>query len=194
MRNLCLKYTMAGLTCAATAMPIYAQSVSTLAGHPNASLCYQYAKTETRGGTAIRTCTESLSREVLTRRDRAAVFVNRGILNRLAGNYKLAFDDYVAALKLKDDMPEAVGNRGNIYYLSGKFEQAIEDYQKSIEMGISDQRIVRLNTAMALAEMKRNVEARASYRDLMQRYPDWEMAREVYQRFEDRQAGLLSDS
>lgn len=63
---------------------------------------------------------------------------NYAISLALGGNYSKAIEQLDAAIRLKDDYPNAYFNRGEIYFELGNFASAIEDYSNAIELNPKD--------------------------------------------------------
>lgn len=161
-------------------------SLSVFGNNGDALECYNAAKYVRVTYKARKACDDALSDPILSNRDRAAVYVNRGILRRAAEDIQGAFDDYKAALKILPDLPEAHANRGNIYYLAGYFDKALADYEFALERNIDDARAVHLNRALVLAEMGEIDAARRGLMGVAGRYPDWIVAQEKLRKFQAR--------
>jgi len=172
----------------AFAAPAQASSVTVYGSNADAQTCYKAALMERASLRNIEACSDALASVDLFKRDRAAVLVNRGILHKLDDNIEGAWFDYKAALKINPKLPEALANRGNLYFLAGLFDKAMADYDNAMEYGIKNQGPVRLNRAMALGWMGKDSEARAQFEDVIARYPDWQLAKDNYRRYQERMA------
>jgi hypothetical protein len=75
-------------------------------GGPLASVCYRSALAQDGRSFAIEGCTRALNEESLARPDRAATFVNRGIVFMSAGRFADADADFDNALALSRNLPD----------------------------------------------------------------------------------------
>ncbi len=181
------RYSLALLFLAATALPAQAQVF--VAGDGRAQGCFMAAKTGDQGSTsAIRTCTGALD-DMITRSDRAATHVNRGVLYMRAGEYERADADLARALELDADLPEAHINRGAVLYYLGEDARALAALDTAIEAGTNKEAIARFNRALVHERMG---DAKSAYYDLkraVELEPDWEQARDSLSRFTVTKAG-----
>jgi len=105
-----------------------ANAVVTVFGGGLGNDCYKAVKDEkTPFSRARDICDLALMQESMTSRDRAATFVNRGILYMRAKQNDRALDDYDRAIELKSDIPEAYINPGAALFTLGRFEEAMKD-------------------------------------------------------------------
>ena len=162
-------------------------SVVVVGGAGKARDCYQSALMATVTGNvarrALSDCTFALEEEPLNRQQRAATFVNRGILYVTDTDYRKAAKDYERAIGLKPSMAAAYSNRGNIWFVFGYYEKAEEDYSKALELGMS-QAPVYFNRGMAREKQLYFAGAKSDFEAALQIKPDWE-------RVEERLARLL---
>ncbi len=70
-------------------------------------------------------CDLALIEEQMNSRDRAATYINRGILYMRQKQNDRALDDYERAIRLKPDLAEAHINRGAALFALGEFEEAM---------------------------------------------------------------------
>lgn len=113
-----------------------AQAVVTVFGGGLGHDCYKAVKDESVPFSRARDiCDLALIEERMNARDKAATYINRGILYMRQKNNERALDDYERAIELKSDMPEAHINRGAALYSLGQFEEAMS----AINTGMSTQ-------------------------------------------------------
>src|SRR3569832_2096106 len=99
--------------CTVLALPLWtAQSAVISIGSALSRSCYQAALSEDDGNSAIDECTRALDEVAMTPTDRAATYVNRGILRMLRGKEADADADFDAALALNRDLPDPWLNKG----------------------------------------------------------------------------------
>lgn len=81
----------------------------------------------------------------LTKKDRIATLINRGILFNHRGNCTAAISDFEAALALDPNASSAYVNRGNTYFSIERFDPAIDDYSASLQMNPQQPYIAHYN-------------------------------------------------
>jgi tetratricopeptide (TPR) repeat protein len=156
-----------------------AQSVTVL-GNGAAQNCYHAALTASQVHVTsredIKQCTTALEHTALSLRDRAATFVNRGVVYLAEEEYQLALEDFEAAARLKEDFGEIYVNRGNLYFMGRSFEKAIDEYSRAIRLGLNKEHVAFLNRGMAYEHLKDIENAEADYRRALEILPEWSMA------------------
>jgi tetratricopeptide (TPR) repeat protein len=163
---------LAALTFAA---PAAAQlSISTF-GATDAQGCYEDARSET--ATSTDRCDAALRGPPMTKRDRLATLVNRGIIYNRAGRIDAALADFNAALEGDAALGEAWLNRGNAQFLLGKYQLAIADYEKSLETDVSKPWIAWYNIGLAREALKDARGARTAYERALAINPEFGLAR-----------------
>lgn len=161
-------------------------SVLTIGGGYAAS-CYQSAKLQDTRSRAIEDCDRALSEEALTRDDRVATFVNRGILHLRRQNLKNSTADFDSALRLNPRQPEAWLNKAVQQVRFGKGADAMPLVAKALEYQTSKPALAYFVRAMA-HEDSGNIAA--AYRDLQRAReldPDWREPVIELRRFRVRQ-------
>ena len=78
-------------------------------------------------------CNNALSYQKMSRKERAATLVNRGILLTHLREFDAALDDFDKALKLSAGFAEAYLNRGNVFLFIDRFDLALADYDAAIK-------------------------------------------------------------
>ena len=159
--------------------PASSQSITVL-GNGAAQNCYRAALTAAQlhvtSRDDIKQCTTALEYTALDLRDRAATFVNRGVVYLAEERYQLALEDFEAAERLKSDFGEIFVNRGNLYFLGRSFEKAIDQYTHALELGMNKEHIAYLNRGMAHESLKQIEHAEADYRRALEILPEWSKA------------------
>lgn len=159
-------------------------------GKGSAAQCYDYALAGNKGSrTALETCDEAL-REILSRKDEAATFVNRGVLYMRKGDQEKAVADYEAALAIRPNLTQAYVNHAASLIRQQKYEAAIISLNRALEDEDSPTRAAALyNRAIALDSQDNY---RGAYRDLKAALaikPDWDIAKKMIARYEVKPAG-----
>lgn len=162
-------------------LPAPAQSMTVLGGSLRAEACEHTARTAAEShrphADAVADCDAALTTEMLDKRDRAATYVNRGIILVALERYRDGYSDYLKATELAPELPEPYLNRGNVWFLAERYERAIADYQRSLELRLGPAQIAHTNLGMAYARLGRRAEAEASFRRAIDLSPEWELPR-----------------
>ena len=161
-------------------------SVMTLGGGFAAS-CYQSARIQDPRSRAIDDCDLALTEEALTRDDRVATFVNRGILHMRRKNLIAATADFDSALRLNPRQPEAWLNKAVQQVRYGRGADALALATKALEYRTSQPALAYFVRAVAY-EDSGNIAA--AYRDLLRARdldPEWQEPVIELRRFKVRQ-------
>lgn len=94
-------------------------------------------------------CTMALEMELLSTRDRAGTYVNRGVLKLRRKAYGQAEWDFNRAVETKPDMGEAYVNRGAAYVGSKRYSEGLADINKALAMGVDEPEKAYFNRALA---------------------------------------------
>jgi tetratricopeptide (TPR) repeat protein len=127
---------------------------------------------------ALESCNRALEHDVLNRKDRAATYINRGILHTTAARYQDALHDFDLALELVDDLGEAHVGRGNLLFMAGRFDLAVEEYEKALAMQLGQMHLALFNLALAQERLGLLEEAREAYTKALELHPGWALPRE----------------
>lgn len=155
-----------------------ARSAVISVGGPLSRTCYQAALSEDDGNSAMDECTRALNEEAMTPSDRAATYVNRGILRMVRGNDADADADFDAALALNRDLPDAWLNKGFLRIRRGDGRDALPLLQQGIDRKPDRQALAIFARGVAYEEMG---EYRSAYQDLTRAHqlePHWSLPRE----------------
>lgn len=159
-----------------------AQAAVTVIGPGAAQLCYQAADTGQDPGDYLQYCNEALN-GVLSRNDRAATFINRGVLKLLMAQVSAAQDDFNAGLAINANLGEGYVNRGATLIAQKKYAEAIVDINKGIALGSKQQHIAYFDRAMADEALGNLRAAYDDYRQALVIAPDFTLASDELKRF-----------
>ena len=180
------KIVLGALLLCATAFvdaPVHAQLV--VETHSEARACYMKAVTDLAGrGASIRTCEKSLSEENLDRKDRAATYVNKGILQMRRGDHTAALAAYDSALKLKPKLAEAHINRGACLIYLSRPEEAIDALSISIDLDSNHLPDALYNRAVAYERLGQIKPAYKDFKRAADLRPDWDAPTQALERFQ----------
>jgi tetratricopeptide (TPR) repeat protein len=170
------------VACAASA-PASA-AVSILGGTTAGRDCYVAAELKRETRASLATCTRALDLDSLSRRDRAATLVNRGIIHMQARDLESAVKDYRAAIALDADLAEARVNLGiALLHRGGQDQAAIDMLTEALQMKPSRPEVALYTRAVA-HEMVGNVrEAYEDYSAAAALAPEWKEPAEQLKRF-----------
>lgn len=145
--------------------------------------CYLAAALKRDSAVALGICTSALQGD-LSQRDRAATFVNRGVIYAEARRHEKALQDYLAALAIDPSLGEAHVNAGiALLQIGGRDREVVETLTRAIAMGAPRLEVAYYTRAMAYELLG---EVRAAYDDYhaaVAAKPDWEAPREQLRRF-----------
>ena len=161
-----------------TVMDVSAQSVTILGDSEEARECFYSAQLAIQMQSASRSeltpCSNALSSQNLRIRDKAATYINRGIIHVALENYKLAVKDYERAEKLYPEFGAIHVNRGNLFFLGESYDSAILEYNKALDIGLNQTYVAHLNRGMAYEKLGQLQKAEADYREAIALVPEWE--------------------
>ncbi|MGF1456280.1 MAG: tetratricopeptide repeat protein [Alphaproteobacteria bacterium] len=168
-----LKAAALALAAGTASFPAAAQGPVTVFGSSDARICYQEARFGLAVFTGLEACDTALNDTTLSRPDRIATLVNRGILYNRAKRYDQAIASFDAALALDEASGEAFLNRGNSYFFQRKFPAALADYDQAIALDTRDLHAAHFNRGLVLEATERFEEALAAYRKSIELRPDF---------------------
>jgi tetratricopeptide (TPR) repeat protein len=160
-----------------------AQASVTVIGGGLAEACSKAAlagKSDTR---SEKMCTDALDTELLSPRDRAGTFVNRGVLKLRRTAFEAATKDFNAAISLKPDMGEAYVNRGAASIGEHRYAESLPDLNKAISMGVEEPAKAYFNRALAYEGLDDVKSAYFDYQKAVELSPDWDAPKTELLRF-----------
>jgi tetratricopeptide (TPR) repeat protein len=167
-------------TAALTGLP--AQAAITVLGQSLAHNCYQAAEFGGDPSQGVATCTYALDGTMPTH-DRAATYINRGILKARDDNPQGALDDYNEGLSLNGDLGEGYVDRGATLIVLKRYQDALNDINKGIGIGAKKPEIAYYDRAIADEALGDVRGAYLDYRKAVEIAPDFTLASEQLARF-----------
>lgn len=154
-----------------------AQTVITL-GTGRAHDCFVHAKTgnQLREGAAV--CNVALEHDMLTRKDRAGTFDNRGVILDMLGRTEEAAADFNMAISLDPSLGDPYVNLGAMLIKKGQHEEALAQINKGIDLGMAFAHIGYYDRAVAEQMLGRFKEAYYDYKKVLELEPNFQMASE----------------
>jgi len=170
-------------TALALLMSAPAGAAISVLGNSIANNCYQAAEFDADARAGIETCTYALTNETLNARDKAATYVNRGILRSRAGDADGALADYNAGLSIDSDLSEGYVDRGATYIALRRYDDALQDINRGIQMGARRPHIAYYDRAIVDEAMGNIRGAYEDYKKAVELQPDFTLATEQLSRF-----------
>ncbi len=171
-----------GLMALAAATAANAGSVTVIGG----GLAEACSKAALSGKTDLRferSCTDALDTEMLSPRDRAGTFVNRGVLKLRRTAFEAAIKDFDSALDLQPSMGEAYVNRGAEAIGEHRYAESLPDLNKAISLGVEEPAKAYFNRALAYEGLDDVKSAYFDYQKAVELSPDWEAPKNELLRF-----------
>jgi len=158
-------------------------AVTVLGNNTMAQSCYQAAEFGGDPQNGIETCTFAVEHESLTGTDKAATYINRGILRSRAGHADQALSDYDIGLAIDADLSEGYVDRGANYIVLQRYDDALKDINKGIEMGAKRPQIAYYDRAIVEEAMGDIRAAYQDYKKAVELAPDFTLASDQLTRF-----------
>jgi tetratricopeptide (TPR) repeat protein len=155
-----------------------ANSAVLTVGGPLSQLCYRAALGAEGRASALEACTRALQEESLVGTDKAATYVNRGIVLMSGGRFQDADADFDTALKLSQSLPDGWLNKGFLKLRQGEGRDALPLIQKAIDEGVQNKALAIFARGVAHEQMG---EIGAAYSDLKyarRLAPGWALPRD----------------
>lgn len=168
----------------ATFVPTGSHAAVTVIGSGLARICYEAAESGRATSDGFESCDRALSEQALSIRDRAATFVNRGILNMRERRIPAAIGDYEAAIRLKSDLAEAYVNKGiALVHAGGRDSEAVNLISQGLDLNPVRPEIAYYTRGIANEALGRTRAAYDDYRQAAALKPEWAEPKNQLKRF-----------
>jgi tetratricopeptide (TPR) repeat protein len=178
-RRLEMKSLTLAVGIASLAIPLSAaHSAVITVGGPLSRLCYQSALSQDDRRSAVDGCTRALEEEGLSPSDRAATYVNRGIVRMVRGSEAGADADFNAALALDRNLADAWLNKGFLRLRSGQGREALPFLQEGISRNPDREALAIFARGVAYEQMG---DFQSAYADLKRAHelePRWRLPKQ----------------
>jgi len=173
------------IAAAATALVAEAASAQVFViGNGLGGECFQKTKNRySNFRAADDVCSRALREEAMTRTNRAATYVNRGVLRMRKGNYDTALADYSEALRLQPELGAAYLNTGAAYIYQRDFYAALAPLNRAIELESNDLFAAYYNRAIARENTGDVAGAFEDFNTSLELKPEWDLALRQLTRF-----------
>lgn len=128
-------------------------------------------------------CTMALEGELLSTRDKAGTYVNRGVLKLRRKEFKSAEFDFNRAIQTEPGLGEAYVNRGAAWVGARRYAEGLADINKALEMGVDEPEKAYFNRALAYEGLDNMKAAYFDYQKAVELSPEWEAPRKELARF-----------
>jgi tetratricopeptide (TPR) repeat protein len=183
-----MRYALIAAALAVTA-PLAAEAAVSVLGSGSARQCFEAAEAKATYRYAILACDEALSSEDLSIVDRAATFVNRGIVNMQSRNLTAAIADYDAAIKLRPETAEAYVNKGiALLHLGGRDAEAVKVLSEGLARNPRQPEVAYYTRGIANEMRGALREAYDDYAKAAELAPNWAEPQIELQRFQLKKA------
>jgi tetratricopeptide (TPR) repeat protein len=173
----------AGVALVALMLAAPANAAIVVVGNGPARACYEAAEDERTDAVSLRTCNFALTEAGLSRSDRAATYVNRGIIHAARGSHDAALADFEAAGRHNPNLAEAFTNRGQVLMRDAQYAPALEAFDRGISLGPREPEKAYYSRGVAHEEMGNIRAAYADYQRASELAPQWAPPRTELARF-----------
>ena len=155
----------------------------TVLGNGLARSCFEYAEFGGNPKDGIEACTNAIDQTVLPVKDRAATYINRGILESRTEDTTSALADYDQGLSLDGDLGEGYVDRGAAMIVLRRYDDALADIDKGITLGSNRLQIAYYDRAIVQEALGNIRGAYEDYKKAAEIQPDFALALEQLARF-----------
>lgn len=159
-----------------------AQAAISVIGSGPAQLCYQAADTGASPLDYMFYCDQALAGS-LSASDRAATFVNRGVLKLNMKALDLASQDFNAGLAINDQLGEAYVDLGAVLIAKRRYAEAIPLITKGLKLGTKQPENAYYDRAVAYEAVGNIQSAYEDYRQAVALKPTFTRAADELKRF-----------
>ncbi|MBX7247522.1 MAG: tetratricopeptide repeat protein [Caulobacteraceae bacterium] len=178
----------AAVFAASIVCPASAEAAVLVLGSGDAALCSRAALGDGAASNGVRACDAALRDDSLTARDRAATFVNRGVLELRSRDFDRAVRDFDAALRINPRLGEALVNRGAARVGQHRYADGLRDLERGTELGAAEPEKAWFNRGLAHEGLGDLQAAYRAYRRAAELRPDWDAPQRELARFTVRPA------
>jgi tetratricopeptide (TPR) repeat protein len=131
-------------------------------------------------------CTQALDTELLSPRDKAGTFVNRGIMKLRRGEMASALKDFNVAVRFEPSLGEIYVNRGAALIGEHKYADGLADLNHGLALGLEEPAKAYYNRALAYEGLDDVKSAYFDYQKAVELSPDWDAPKQQLTRFHVR--------
>jgi len=146
--------------------------------------CYDNARSLGFSAASINACNRAIDEGTLTAKDRAATYVNRGIVRAYRDDFEGALADYDRALQIKPAFAEAYANRGNVLIRMERYDDALEQLNKALALKLQHPERVYYNRSIVYELKGKTREAYEDLKKAVELAPQWAQPQRELQRYQ----------
>lgn len=132
---------------------------------------------------SINACDEALASGALDRKDTAATWVNRGILEMSREGYAVAEKNFESALALFPKLPEAHVDLGSTLINMKRYDEGVKETELGLKLGSREPERGYYNLGIAYERLGDIQKAYESYRQASLLNPKWQEPKDEMARF-----------
>ena len=132
---------------------------------------------------AINLCDEAIAGSAMDRRDLAATYVNRGILEMSRESYAVAEKNLDSALTLIPKLPEAHVDLGSTLINMKRYDEGVKETELGLKLGSKEPERAYYNLGIAYERLGNVQKAYESYRQASALDPKWQEPKDELARF-----------
>lgn len=170
--------------CAAGPQP---SSTTLFTSNSMAVVCSKHAKEQSATAMsmleAVAPCTVALDKEPLSAHQRAATYVNRGVIWLTGAKVAEAKADFDIAARTDPEVGEAYVNRGAALAAGGQYAAALTDIDKGLALGVEEPQRAWFNRGLSQEALGDVKGAYASYMKAQELAPEWTAPKTELARF-----------
>jgi len=157
-------------------------------GSGDPGLCSHAAMNPGATAGGLHACDAALKDPDLSSHDRAATFVNRGVLRLRGAAYDRAVEDFNSALRINPQLGEALVNRGAARIGQHRYADALRDLERGADLGASEPEKAWFNRGLAHEGLGDLPAAYRAYQRAAALKPGWDAPQKELARFTVRPA------
>jgi tetratricopeptide (TPR) repeat protein len=161
-----------------------AEASGMVIGQNLGAACYDEATWGNSDIDALDVCNRAIDEALLSTRDLAATYVNRGIVRVNRGDIDGGLKDYREALRLRPKLGDAMANMGTAYLRAEQYQEALRNLDKALQYdNLRHPSHVYFNIALAQEELGNTKEAYLNFKKAAELSPEWPWPRDELKRF-----------
>ena len=173
---------LVGTLATVIAVPSAQAAVSVFGASGTAKLCYDGAESGSDPGAYLFYCDQALNTS-MSPHDRAATFINRGVLRLVLREVNFALADFDAGLAIDGSIGEGYVDRGASLIEKRQYAAAIRDINKGLSLGAHRPGLAYYDRAIAHEALGDLPAAYNDYQQAVALQPDFSMASDELKRF-----------
>lgn len=160
-----------------------ARAAVTVIGGGLAEACSKAAIAGASDAKSEQLCTDAIETELLSPRDRAGTFVNRGVMKLRRKAFAPAMADFDLAAHAKPELGEIYVNRGAALVGSRRYGEGLKDLDHGLQLGVEEPAKAYYNRALAHEGLDDMKAAYFDYLKAVELDPDWDLPKRELTRF-----------